>query len=324
MTRGLYHGAIRGTALAACLLASAATAAEWRITAINGAATQGAAGLRLTEDGGIAGSTGCNRFTGTAGVSAGEIEIGQPLATTRMACPDPDLAAQEDSVLRLLTGTIAIRFDPVSGSMILTRGEDSMTLVPGPFAADAGTDTDPAQFGARYLNVFGLSGPLNIRSEPSTDSHVVTRVLSGTLLRNEGCVHQPDRDWCQIAFLDPSGRTGWAAAEYLQPAPALIRAKDSVFDRIGTLSCAVPAGDPVQDCDYGLARDGGHSAALVIYRPDGGEVLLGFVDGILAVASEGQETLADVSGTEEDGVLRLSVSGARYDVSRALLTEAGE
>jgi heat shock protein HslJ len=55
----------------------------------------------LTEDGFAAGSTGCNSFRGKVERSGTRVKFG-PLATTRMACLNPDLAGQEQRMLRVL------------------------------------------------------------------------------------------------------------------------------------------------------------------------------------------------------------------------------
>ena len=47
------------------------------------------------EDGKVAGSTGCNRFTASYTVDGDALELGQ-IATTRMACPPPADAVERD------------------------------------------------------------------------------------------------------------------------------------------------------------------------------------------------------------------------------------
>lgn len=63
----------------------------------------GDAVLELGSDGAIAGSTGCNRFTGTVEIDGDRLQTG-PLATTRMACDDA-LTRQEQHVLAVIDGT---------------------------------------------------------------------------------------------------------------------------------------------------------------------------------------------------------------------------
>ncbi|MFE3293328.1 META domain-containing protein [Rhodococcus sp. NPDC059234] len=65
--------------------------------------------LTVAADGTVSGSTGCNRFTGTAEVSGDTVTFG-PLATTRMACPE-DVAQVERAVLAVLDGPTTATID---------------------------------------------------------------------------------------------------------------------------------------------------------------------------------------------------------------------
>jgi heat shock protein HslJ len=60
--------------------------------------------LNVTFDGKVSGTTGCNRFTGTAGMDAGELTF-EPLAVTEMACLDPERMAREAAYLKALSET---------------------------------------------------------------------------------------------------------------------------------------------------------------------------------------------------------------------------
>lgn len=82
--------------------------------------------LRITTDGAVSGSTGCNQITGHATVSGtpAVIEFG-PLATTRKACPG-ELGEVEQSILRVLTGRVQTAVD--SDELRLTR-EDGYGLI---------------------------------------------------------------------------------------------------------------------------------------------------------------------------------------------------
>lgn len=85
------------------------------------------------EGGGIAGSSGCNRyFAGVeAGEAPGELEIG-PAGATRMACPEEEMAL-EDRYLKAL-GRVD-RFAFATGRLLLTWSEHgstgSMLFAPG-------------------------------------------------------------------------------------------------------------------------------------------------------------------------------------------------
>ncbi|TQF73273.1 META domain-containing protein [Rhodococcus spelaei] len=65
--------------------------------------------LTIAPDGNVTGSTGCNRFTGTAQVSGDTVTFG-PLATTRMACMG-EVADVERAVLTVLDGQTTATVD---------------------------------------------------------------------------------------------------------------------------------------------------------------------------------------------------------------------
>ncbi|WP_330229837.1 META domain-containing protein [Nocardia sp. NBC_00508] len=64
--------------------------------------------LTIAEDGGVSGSTGCNRLTGSADVAGTEITF--RVATTRMAC-SPEVMEVEQAVLKALDGKAAATVD---------------------------------------------------------------------------------------------------------------------------------------------------------------------------------------------------------------------
>ena len=70
----------------------------WEPLLIDGVAVPAGAGLSLTVDfeGQVKGTTGCNRFTGTADLDAGWMHLG-PLAVTEMACLAPERMKELDA-----------------------------------------------------------------------------------------------------------------------------------------------------------------------------------------------------------------------------------
>lgn len=74
----------------------------WLAVAIDGApaADYPASTLSFPSSTEIAGSGGCNRFSGTLGIAGQQLAIG-PLATTRKMCPPP-VMQQETAFLRAL------------------------------------------------------------------------------------------------------------------------------------------------------------------------------------------------------------------------------
>ena len=63
----------------------------------------------------IGGRSGCNRYTGPIREVGGRLEVG-PLATTRMACPPPQMA-METAFLAALTGAQRLRRD--NGALVV-------------------------------------------------------------------------------------------------------------------------------------------------------------------------------------------------------------
>jgi hypothetical protein len=70
--------------------------------------------------------------------------------------------------------------------------------------------------GPDFFEVAGLSrgDALNIRSRPSAQSPVVTRVVNGEILRNAGCRMTGQTRWCRVSRPDGSA-SGWAAGRFL-------------------------------------------------------------------------------------------------------------
>lgn len=271
-----------------------ALADDWQIISVNGEPAQGMAELHFAADGGFAGNTGCNGFQGTGRMDGADWVVDSPIAATRKACAAPGVMEQENAILRLFSGPVSLIFDPTGHEMILLANGVVATLLPA-LATDAdgltGTENSPRPLpnDAAYLDVYGVSGKLNIRAEPSTDSQVVGKVLAGTLLVNDGCEAHGGRDWCKIKMLGGATSGGWAAAEYLEPATASLRAQQGVFDDIGRLDCAIPSGEEVAKCDFGITRDLGGSAVLTVFRPNGTTRMIYFVDGDLAYARDAGE-----------------------------------
>jgi hypothetical protein len=263
----------------------------------------------------------------------GALRIAGPLATTRIACPGDGLAAQEEAVLGVLRGRVTVAYDPFTWRMDLVGGQTSLGLVPaegaaaappGQGEADASVQAAPrvpGLPGPGYVNVFGLSGHLNIRAEPTTGAPVVARVLAGALLRNRGCQDGAGRAWCDVSLLGPAGTSGWAAAEYLQAAPAGLRAGQGVFDRIGRIPCTLAGAEPAE-CEAGVARAPDGTAVVVVYRTGGAERVLSF-DGGAFVASDTSPAGGgfDASARREGDAVIVTLDGERFEVPLSFLAD---
>jgi len=311
---------------AAVLLgAGAAAAADWRVESFDGAPVLGVPEMRFDAGGGLSGSTGCNRFNARAAVEDGALVVPGPVAMTRMACPGDALAAQEAGIVAMLEGRLAMSFDPLADRLTLEKGGRVLVLAPAP--PESGLPAMPATHAGRpapegmppYLGVFGLAGDLDVRARPAPDAAPAGAVPSGTVLRNAGCEAHGGRDWCRVETLD-GGVRGWAEATHLEPADAALRAGQGAFDAAGWLPCARGAGAPSWPCGFGVARDGGGTAVVVVSLPGGGKRALFFVDGAFAFADTSEAGGGfETSSRREADLNFIRVDDERYEVPDAVI-----
>ena len=73
----------------------------------------------------LSGRAGCNRFSGTYSITGDRLAVG-PLATTRMACPEPAMR-HERRVLEILRGPVTIS-RRVGTGLVLTGNGGSIRL----------------------------------------------------------------------------------------------------------------------------------------------------------------------------------------------------
>jgi len=78
----------------------------------------------IFKDGKVAGSTGCNSLSGTAGISGTTITFG-PIGTTRRGCTG-DAASLEKAVLEVLKGSLTFEID--SSSLTLRGAQNGLQL----------------------------------------------------------------------------------------------------------------------------------------------------------------------------------------------------
>lgn len=116
---------IAGAELPECtVVAPAARLAEgpWRIEDIAGRGVIDRAETEIAFDGAgrVAGTAGCNRFTGGYSLTGAALRIG-PVASTMMACPEAAMD-QERRALATLDGVDAVAFD-ITGALVLMQGD---------------------------------------------------------------------------------------------------------------------------------------------------------------------------------------------------------
>lgn len=137
-TVGAIAAALAACALAGCSSSSkpattSLTGSLWQLGSFRGsggdpapAATGGsAATLTFAKGARVAGSTGCNAFTGTYRLSASRLTI-SPELTTRTPCPNTELQAQENAINRQLP---QVRNYDVTDDVLKLTGETGQTLL---------------------------------------------------------------------------------------------------------------------------------------------------------------------------------------------------
>jgi hypothetical protein len=169
-----------------------------------------------------------------------------------------------------------------------------------------------------------------LREEASTAARAIARYAPGTVLDNLGCLEAEGRVWCDVQELG-GGPRGYVAAAFLKPAvspdgmPATgpddsaLRAGQGDFDATGQIPCAQEAGQPMGQCDFGVARAGGGAATVVVTRPDGRPRAIYFANGV-AIGADTSEADPGAFSAERDGDLtRVQVGDERYEVIDAIV-----
>ena len=308
--------------VALAAMATSARAGEWHIVGLNGAAPDDAPEVRFSEDGAFSGTTGCNRFQGQARLEGNELIVEGPVATTRMACPGDAMTAQDDTIIAVFSGRIAVSFDPLFDVLRLSNGETDLDLkiiaetvtrlpvVPETHAGLAHPSGDPP-----YLNPFGLADDMPIHAEPDATSAVLGGAFSGQVLRNDGC----EAGWCRVTTLDGS-ITGWAEQNTLEASDSALRVGQGAFDATGIVPCAKGIGAPMAQCTFGVARDAGGSATVAIFRSDGLSRAIFFAGGELLGADTSEADGGhEVKSAREGDLYLIRINDERYEIPETVI-----
>jgi len=285
----------------------------------------------LHGDGTVAMQLNCNRATGTwsaargSDAASGRFEFG-PLAVTRALCPPPSMdegiVAQSRFVRSYLLKDDRLYLSLMADGGIYVWARDGSTSSEAflPAAAENG--------GPRNWEV---AVALNLREQPSTSSRILASYRRGTILDNLGCQRAQGRAWCDVQQLG-GGPRGYVAAEYLRPAvspdgsaamgpdDSALRAGQGKFDASGPLPCAFGAGQPMGQCEFGVARAGGGYATVVVKKPDGRARAIFFRMGrpLGADVSESEGRL-EFSAIKDGDMHRIRVGDERYEIVDAIV-----
>jgi heat shock protein HslJ len=287
--------------------------------------------MRLNSDGTVTMRLNCNNATGTWSVEpssdgiSGRFEF-SPLAMTRALCPPPNMdeliAAQSEYIRSFLLkdGKLYLSLMADGGIFAWEPHTDKHTAAAVPAAPDDG--------GPRNWEV---TSKLNLRKQPSTKAKILTSYALGTILDNLGCQRAEGRIWCDVQRLG-GGPRGYVSAEFLKPAvssdgsvakgpdDSALRAGQGKFDATGSVPCAQYRGQPMIQCEFGVARAGGGYATVVIKKPDGRTRAIFFRMGRPIGADTSQaDGYPGFRATKESDLHLIRIGNERYEIPDSVI-----
>jgi hypothetical protein len=127
---------------------------------------------------------------------------------------------------------------------------------------------------------------------------------------------------CEIlSFKAPDTGGATAGATGHQRASSSERAGQGQFDARGPVSCAMRAGQPMQECQAAVARDGGGTATVGVTRPDGRKRFIFFERGkaIGADLSQADGDMHFHATLSREGFYRIEAGNERYEFVEAFV-----
>jgi len=226
------------------------------------------------------------------------------------------------------TGTRIAATVLLAGFVVSVCGAPSVKAAADSAQAQSTAPAAPEEGGPRNWEV---SSKVKLREKPSTTARVVARYAPGTILDNLGCQRTEGRVWCDVQRLG-GGPRGYVSAEFLKPAvspdgsvktgpdDSALRAGQGKFDATGPLPCAQYKGQPMGQCEFGVARAGGGYATVVIKKPDGRTRAIFFRMGkpIGADTSEA-DGYHEFRATKEGDLNLIRVGPERYEIPDAVV-----
>jgi hypothetical protein len=188
----------------------------------------------------------------------------------------------------------------------------------------------PGSGGPRNWEVTGVARALNLREQPSTTARSIASYPPGTILDNLGCLRANGRVWCDVQQLG-GGPRGYVSAAFLKsavspdgsvatgPDDSALRAGQGKFDATGNIPCAQYRGQPLIQCEFGVARAGGGYATVVINKPDGRTRALYFRLGKPIGADTSEADPGNFSATREGDLNFIRVGNERYEIPNAVV-----
>lgn len=189
----------------------------------------------------------------------------------------------------------------------------------------------PDEGGPRNWVVVATPGkPARLYEKQSVTSKTVRKYRAGSILDNLGCQSIKGKVWCDVQQLG-GGPRGYIQASSLKPAvspngavaigpdDSAVRAGASKFDATGMIPCAFSAGQPMAQCEFGVARAGGGYATVVVKRPDGRTRAIFFRMGKAVGADTSQaDGYAPFKVRRDNGLNLIRIGTERYELPDAV------
>ena len=268
-------------------------------------------------------------------LAPGEEEVAMFNGSTAQNQYEGVLPASGDYKVRVYLMRSAARRDEVARyrlEMIIADGDEQTSAAgseQGPGAEHV--PAAPEDGGPRNWEVTGVAHGLNLRERASRSGKVIATYAPGTVLDNLGCLRAEDGIWCDVQQLG-GGPRGYVAARFLKPAvspdgsasmgrdDSALRAGQGDFDATGPIPCAQFSGQPMGQCDFGVARAGGGYATVVVTRPDGSKRAIFFRKGIPIGADTSEaDGYPQFHADKERDLHLIRVGPERYEIPDAVV-----
>jgi hypothetical protein len=122
-----------------------------------------------------------------------------------------------------------------------------------------------------------------------------------------------------VAFKAPDGAAAGAPPSGREP--SAVRAGQGRFDATGPVACAERRGQPMAQCEMGVARDGGGTATVVVTRSDGRKRFIFFEKGkaVSADLSQADGNMNFRATKNARGIYLIDAGDERYEIVESVV-----